>query len=170
MAETFPYTFFGFAPGTTKAQVRRCLEDFCKGDNRITSISQAYRLEPGTGWDVPPGMLHAPGSLCTYEPQRGIRRLRHVPIAGRHFDRSRGVALERRSAEPPRGRRLADGRDRLGPEPRPEPPPEPLHGSSPGATVGADENGRIHRQLDLLQVRRLQRQGTDHPAGRAPSR
>jgi hypothetical protein len=22
-----------------------------------------------TGWDVPPGVLHAPGSLCTYEPQ-----------------------------------------------------------------------------------------------------
>lgn len=22
-----------------------------------------------TGWDVPPGLLHAPGSLCTYEPQ-----------------------------------------------------------------------------------------------------
>jgi hypothetical protein len=66
----FPYTFFGFAPGVTKSQVRRCLEDFCRGDNRITSISQAYRLDPGTGWDVPPGMLHAPGSLCTYEPQR----------------------------------------------------------------------------------------------------
>ncbi len=34
-----------------------------------SAISQAYRLEVGTGWDVPPGMLHAPGSLCTYEPQ-----------------------------------------------------------------------------------------------------
>jgi len=29
----------------------------------------ASRREPGTGWDVPPGVLHAPGSLCTYEPQ-----------------------------------------------------------------------------------------------------
>jgi hypothetical protein len=66
----FPYTFFGFAPGTTKDDVRRCLVDFPKGDNRITSISQAYRLDPGTGWDVPPGVLHAPGSLCTYEPQK----------------------------------------------------------------------------------------------------
>jgi hypothetical protein len=27
-------------------------------------------LIPGTGWDVPPGMLHAPGSMCTYEPQK----------------------------------------------------------------------------------------------------
>jgi len=66
----FPYTFFGFAPGTTKDEVRECLMNFTKGDNKITNIAQAYRLEPGTGWDVPPGVLHAPGSLCTYEPQK----------------------------------------------------------------------------------------------------
>jgi hypothetical protein len=66
----FPYTFFGFRPGTTKEQVRQCLADFEKGDNKITAISAAYRLEVGTGWDVPPGVLHAPGSLCTYEPQK----------------------------------------------------------------------------------------------------
>ena len=66
----FPYTFFGLQPGTTREQVRQCLADFEKGDNRITDISVAYRLEVGTGWDVPPGVLHAPGSLCTYEPQK----------------------------------------------------------------------------------------------------
>jgi hypothetical protein len=66
----FPYTFFGIAPGTTKAQIRECLVNFTKGDNKITNYSSAYRLEPGTGWDVPPGMLHAPGSMCTYEPQK----------------------------------------------------------------------------------------------------
>lgn len=66
----FPYTFFGLAPGTTKAQIRECLVNFTKGDNKITNYSSAYRLEPGTGWDVPPGILHAPGSLCTYEPQK----------------------------------------------------------------------------------------------------
>jgi len=44
--------------------------NFTKGDNKITNYSQAFRLEPGTGWDVPPGMLHAPGSMCTYEPQK----------------------------------------------------------------------------------------------------
>jgi len=66
----FPYTFFGFAPGTTRDQVRECLVNFSKGDNKITNLSQAYRLEPGTGWDIPPGILHAPGSFCTYEPQR----------------------------------------------------------------------------------------------------
>jgi hypothetical protein len=66
----FPYTFFGLEPGTTRQQVRQCLENFTKGDNRITALSKAYRLVPGTGWDVPAGILHAPGSLCTYEPQR----------------------------------------------------------------------------------------------------
>jgi len=66
----FPYTFFGLNPGTTRDQLRECLVNFTKGDNKITNISRAYRLEVGTGWDVPPGILHAPGSLCTYEPQK----------------------------------------------------------------------------------------------------
>jgi hypothetical protein len=66
----YPYTFFGLKPGTTKDQLRECLMNFTKGDNRITDLSSAYRLEPGTGWDVPAGILHAPGSLCTYEPQK----------------------------------------------------------------------------------------------------
>jgi hypothetical protein len=66
----FPYTFFGISPGTTKDQIKTCLMNFNKGDNKITNYSQAFKLEPGTGWDVPPGMLHAPGSMCTYEPQK----------------------------------------------------------------------------------------------------
>jgi hypothetical protein len=66
----FPYTFFGLNPGTTREALKQCLMDFTRGDNRITSLSRAYRLDPGTGWDVPAGVLHAPGSLCTYEPQR----------------------------------------------------------------------------------------------------
>ncbi len=65
----FPYTFFGVEPGTTKDQVRHCLEIWDEGDNHITDLSKAYRLELGTGWWVPAGILHAPGSLCTYEPQ-----------------------------------------------------------------------------------------------------
>jgi hypothetical protein len=67
----FPYTFFGLNPGVTKEQVRKALQDAADGkDNAITSLSAAYRLDVGTGWDVPPGVLHAPGSLCTYEPQK----------------------------------------------------------------------------------------------------
>jgi len=66
----FPFTFFGLQPGVTKAQVREVLRRFPAGDNHITDLSVAYRLTPGTGWNVPPGVLHAPGSLCTYEPQK----------------------------------------------------------------------------------------------------
>ncbi len=66
----FPYTFFGLQPSVTKEQVLDALEAFTKGDNRITDLSVAYHLTPGTGWNVPPGTLHAPGSLCTYEPQK----------------------------------------------------------------------------------------------------
>ncbi|MBW8039717.1 MAG: hypothetical protein FVQ85_06930 [Planctomycetes bacterium] len=67
----FPYTFFGLNPGVTKDQVLKALKDAAEGrDNKITSLSAAYRLDVGTGWDVPPGVLHAPGSLCTYEPQK----------------------------------------------------------------------------------------------------
>ena len=65
----FPHTFFGLEPGTTPEQVRHCLEIWDQGDNHITDLSKAYRLEPGTGWFVPAGVLHAPGSYCTYEPQ-----------------------------------------------------------------------------------------------------
>src|SRR5690606_21760927 len=66
----FPYTFMGIEPGTPREKIRECLANFSKGDNKITNYSSAFRLEPGTGWDVPPGLLHAPGSLCTYEPQK----------------------------------------------------------------------------------------------------
>jgi len=71
VGNNFPYTFMGLEPGTTKAQVRKCLEDWNKGDNGILDLSRAYRLKPGTGWLIPPCVLHAPGSLCTYEPQWG---------------------------------------------------------------------------------------------------
>jgi hypothetical protein len=65
----FPFTFFGLNPETTKDQVKRTLETFSKGDNNLLGLSGSYKLELDTGWDVPPGVLHAPGSLCTYEPQ-----------------------------------------------------------------------------------------------------
>jgi hypothetical protein len=71
VGNNFPYTFFGLEPGTTKAQVRECLANWNRGDNGILDLSKAYRLSPGTGWLVGPCILHAPGSLCTYEPQWG---------------------------------------------------------------------------------------------------
>jgi hypothetical protein len=71
VGNSFPYTFFGLEPGTTKSDIRRCLERWNEGDNGILNYSKAYRLQPGTGWLVPPCILHAPGSLVTYEPQWG---------------------------------------------------------------------------------------------------
>lgn len=71
VGNNFPYTFMGLEPGTTRAQLRRCIEDWNKGDNGIRYLTRAYMLKPGTGWLIPPCVLHAPGSLCTYEPQWG---------------------------------------------------------------------------------------------------
>ncbi len=65
----FPHTYFGFDPDTTKEQVRERLLKYESGDNRITELSRAFRIELGTGWYTPPGVLHAPGSYLTYEPQ-----------------------------------------------------------------------------------------------------
>jgi hypothetical protein len=71
IGNNFPYTFFGLEPGTRKEDIVDCLRRWHKGDNGILNFSKAYRLEPGTGWLVPPCVLHAPGSLVTYEPQWG---------------------------------------------------------------------------------------------------
>lgn len=65
----FGYTFFGLKPETKKDEVKKCLENFTKGDNHLLDLSQAYKIKLDTGWDVPPGVLHAPASMCTYEPQ-----------------------------------------------------------------------------------------------------
>ena len=65
----FPVTYFGFDPDVTIDQVRERLLLYESGDNRITELSRAYRIELGTGWYTPPGVLHAPGSVLTYEPQ-----------------------------------------------------------------------------------------------------
>ncbi|EOS35115.1 hypothetical protein C808_04894 [Lachnospiraceae bacterium M18-1] len=65
----FPFTFFGFHPDTAKDEVLEALKNFTRGDNKILDLSRAYKLALDTGFDVPPGVMHAPGSLCTYEPQ-----------------------------------------------------------------------------------------------------
>ena len=86
----FPFTFMGLEPGTTKDDVRRCLENWSKGDNGILFLSRAYRLQPGTGWQINPGILHAPGSLVTYEPQvnSDVFSMFQSLVDGRVVDRS----------------------------------------------------------------------------------
>jgi hypothetical protein len=86
----FPYTFMGLEPGTTRSDVRRCLENWSNGDNGILFLSRAYRLQPGTGWQIDPGILHAPGSLVTYEPQvnSDVFAMFQSVVDGRVIDRS----------------------------------------------------------------------------------
>lgn len=66
---SFPHTYFGFDPDVTREQVKERLAQYEAGDNRITELSRAHRIQLGTGWYTPPGVLHAPGSYLTYEPQ-----------------------------------------------------------------------------------------------------
>ncbi len=65
----FPITYFGFDPSVTREMVRERLLDYERRDTRITELSRGYRIELGTGWYTPPGVVHAPGSVLTYEPQ-----------------------------------------------------------------------------------------------------
>jgi hypothetical protein len=65
----FPLTYFGFDPSTTKEQVKDCIRNYSNFDTRITELSRAYRIQLGTGWYTPAGVIHAPASVVTYEPQ-----------------------------------------------------------------------------------------------------
>ena len=63
------YTYFGFDPDVTVEEVRERILKFSQDDTRITELSRAYRVVLGTGWYTPPGVIHAPASVLTYEPQ-----------------------------------------------------------------------------------------------------
>lgn len=86
----FPHTYFGLEPGSTREDIRNCLAQWDAGDNGILDFSKAYRLRPGTGWLVPPRILHAPGSLLTYEPQWGsdVLAMFQSMVEGRPVPRS----------------------------------------------------------------------------------
>lgn len=64
------FTFFGLESDTTREKLKTYLDNWGSiGDNGILELAKAYKLKLGTGWSVPAGILHAPGSLVTYEPQ-----------------------------------------------------------------------------------------------------
>jgi len=54
---------------TDPEDVKDCIRNYDKFDTRITELSRAYRIKLGTGWYTPAGVIHAPGSVLTYEPQ-----------------------------------------------------------------------------------------------------
>ena len=64
-----PATYFGLSPDVTPDEFIARLKGWEQGDTHILDLSRAYHLEAGTGWYTPPGTLHAPGSLLTYEVQ-----------------------------------------------------------------------------------------------------
>ncbi|MCH4052993.1 MAG: hypothetical protein LKG38_00030 [Atopobiaceae bacterium] len=85
-----PITYFGFDPSVSKEEVLERLREFDACDNRLTELSRAFRLELDTGWYTPAGMVHAPGSLCTYEPQwnSDIMAVWENNVYGEVFDKS----------------------------------------------------------------------------------
>ncbi len=91
---TFPLTYFGYDPDVTKDEVRRRLLAFEAGDTRLTELSRAYRIELGTGWYTPPGVVHAPASVLTYEPQwnSDVCAVMENMVQGEVFSRDQLVA------------------------------------------------------------------------------
>ena len=157
----------GFEPGTTKAQVRKCLENWNKGDNGILDLSKAYRLKPGTGWLIDPCILHAPGSLCTYEPQWGsdVFGMYQSLVEGREVPWC--LLVKDMPKEQAQGSRLHRRPARLGEERRSELQGQPLPRTR---ARRRHAQGRLRRSLDRLRQGRrrtaLHRQGTDRRARR----
>ncbi|GHT79735.1 hypothetical protein FACS1894130_09370 [Spirochaetia bacterium] len=87
-------TYFGFDPDTKPEDVKKRLRDYNKGDTRITELSRAYRVELGTGWFTPAGVIHAPASWLTYEPQwnSDVNSVQENVVSGEIYDRSFLVA------------------------------------------------------------------------------
>jgi hypothetical protein len=63
------YTYFGFDPDVKPEEIKERISKFADDDTRITELSRAYRVQLGTGWYTPAGVIHAPASVLTYEPQ-----------------------------------------------------------------------------------------------------
>ena len=163
-AATSPTPSSAWSRAPRRTRCAHCLEIWDQGDNHITDLSRAYRLEPGTGWDVPAGVLHAPGSLCTYEPQWASDvfamfqslvdevpidwelLVKNVPADRRHdLDYMVWMIDWETNTRP----------DLQGPLLPPAAPVRP---------VEEMEDERLRREVDLLRQRRSSRQGADRPA------
>ena len=160
----FPYTFMGLEPGTTKDDVRRCLEDWNKGDNGILFLSRAYRLQPGTGWQINPGILHAPGSLVTYEPQvnSDVFAMFQSLVDGRIVDRS--SAHEGCAGRVSRRPRLSRQHARLGRERESGVREDESRVSAAGAAGGDDGGDGISRAVGVLRHAVVLGEGADGDA------
>ena len=66
---TFPTRSWGSSRGRRRTTCGGASRTGTRATTASRILSRAYRLERGTGWQIDPGILHAPGSLLTYEPQ-----------------------------------------------------------------------------------------------------
>src|SRR5687767_2283842 len=82
VGNNFPYTFMGLTPGTTKAQVRKCLEDWNKGDNGILPVA-GFSIEARQRVADRPVDPARPRVALHVRAAVGIGCVRHVPVAGR---------------------------------------------------------------------------------------
>ena len=160
--QTFPYTFFGLRPGTTQGMLADALTKWDQGDNGILDLSLAYRLEVGSGWLVPPGVLHAPGTLVTYEPQRAsdVFAIFQSQLEGRALSRELLV-----KDVPPAHHddidyivSLVDWEQHRSRPNRQQ--------AAEAVAVNPQRPGRAHREMDHVWMPRVQRQGDDGEAGR----
>lgn len=62
-------SFFGFDPSVSIEEIKERLSHHEERDTRILELSRAFEIQLDTGWFTPAGVVHAPASLCTYEPQ-----------------------------------------------------------------------------------------------------
>ena len=115
---------------SSPARPRRRSASASRTGTRATTASsisrKAYRLKPGTGWLIDPCILHAPGSLCTYEPQWGSDVFGMYQIARRRPRSAVGAAREGHAEGEAPGPRLHRRPARLGGERRSELQGQPL--------------------------------------------
>ncbi len=87
----FPHTFMGLEPGTTKADVRRCLENWNKGDNGILFLSRAYQARARHGLADRSGHPARAGIARHLRAAGGKRRVRDVSVRSRRPDHAVGL-------------------------------------------------------------------------------
>ncbi len=64
-----PVTRLGVRPGVTQSQVLAALGEFACSD-RMYGLLNEFPIQPGEGWTIVPGVIHAPGPWPTLEMQR----------------------------------------------------------------------------------------------------
>ena len=94
----FPYTFMGLEPGTTKADVRRCLENWNKGDNGI--LVPVARLPPRARHRLADRSRHPARARLARAPtsRRGTATCSPCSSPGRRPHHAVGAADEGRAA------------------------------------------------------------------------